>query len=135
MVRRAGVMGVTARKPRSYGSRGRIARTGPPRQGAHCGLRSSKPAWAGRIRRRRPVLTAIRAPQVRELARQFNTLSLAGWRHAAAIAPCNDKARPMALAILVRRFEKGDAGLRKRPFTPPSWRSATGCMTWNLESS
>ena len=57
----------------------------------------------------------IRVPQVRELARQFNTLSMAGC--VALLQSPYNEARLMALAILVRRFEKGDAATQNAVYT------------------
>lgn len=53
----------------------------------------------------------IRVPKVREVARQFNTLPLAAC--VALLQSPYNEARLLALAILVRRFEKGDAAARE----------------------
>ena len=57
----------------------------------------------------------VRVPQVRELARQFNTLSLDGC--VALLQSPYNEARLMALAILVRRFEKGDSETQEAVYT------------------
>jgi 3-methyladenine DNA glycosylase AlkD len=57
----------------------------------------------------------IRVPQVREVARQFNTLSMDAC--VALLQSPYNEARLMALAILVRRFEKGDAATQKAVYT------------------
>lgn len=57
----------------------------------------------------------VRVPRVRELARQFNTLSLVGC--VALLQSPYNEARLMALAILVRRFEKGDAATQEAVYT------------------
>lgn len=49
----------------------------------------------------------VRVPQVREVARQFNTLTLDAC--AALLQSPYNETRLMALVILVSRFEKGDA--------------------------
>ncbi len=57
----------------------------------------------------------IRVPQVREVARQFNTLSMDGC--AALLQSPFNEARLMALATLVQHFEKGDAATQKSAYT------------------
>ena len=57
----------------------------------------------------------IRVPQVREVARQFNTLSLEGC--VALLQSPYNEARLMALVILVRRFEKGDVATQEAVYT------------------
>jgi 3-methyladenine DNA glycosylase AlkD len=57
----------------------------------------------------------IRVPQVREVARQFNTLPLDDC--VALLQSPYNEARLMALAILVRRFEKGDAATKNTVYT------------------
>jgi 3-methyladenine DNA glycosylase AlkD len=74
----------------------------------------------------------IRVPQVREVARQFNTLSLPACVELLQ-SPYNE-ARLMALAILVRRFDKGDAGTQKAVYqTYMAQRSRVN--NWNLVDS
>jgi 3-methyladenine DNA glycosylase AlkD len=74
----------------------------------------------------------IRVPQVREVARQFNTLSLPAC--VALLRSPYNEARLMALAILVRRFDKGDAGMQKAVYqTYMAQRSRVN--NWNLVDS
>ena len=74
----------------------------------------------------------IRVPQVREVARQFNTLSLE--RCVALLQSPYNEARLMALAILVRRFEKGDAATQEAVYTTfMSQRHRVN--NWNLVDS
>jgi 3-methyladenine DNA glycosylase AlkD len=74
----------------------------------------------------------IRVPQVREVARQFNTLSLPAC--VALLQSPYNEARLMALAILARRFEKGDAATQEAVYkTYMAQRSRVN--NWNLVDS
>jgi 3-methyladenine DNA glycosylase AlkD len=74
----------------------------------------------------------IRVPQVREVARQFNTLSLPAC--VALLQSPYNEARLMALAILVRRFEKGDAAMQEAVYqTYMAQRQRVN--NWNLVDS
>ena len=74
----------------------------------------------------------VRVPQVREVARQFNTLSLPACI-ALLQSPYNE-ARLMALAILVRRFDKGDAATQETVYqTYMAQRHRVN--NWNLVDS
>lgn len=74
----------------------------------------------------------IRVPQVREVARQFNTLSLPAC--VALLQSPYNEARLMALAILVRRFEKGDTATQEAVYqTYMAQRHRVN--NWNLVDS
>jgi 3-methyladenine DNA glycosylase AlkD len=74
----------------------------------------------------------IRVPQVREVARQFNTLPLPAC--VALLQSPYNEARLMALAILVRRFEKGDVATQEAVYqTYMAQRHRVN--NWNLVDS
>jgi len=90
-----------AERPRS------AVRTGRHRQSCHGG--TLLPKQPGPIWRRRPVL-GIRVPVIREIARQFNTLTLADC--AALLQSPYNEVRVLALDVMVRRFAKGKADVQ-----------------------